>query len=184
MAQFFDDAVRRPLLTIVPVWVLPNHLTIARALLVVPLIEVRNIPGLAIACVALSSLCDLLDGPLARIRGQASQNGAMLDMASDKVFILGAMIFACSGRIALPIVITVAALECLLAAIRPLKRHRGVKTDANAYGAAKVWLQTIGTGLVLSGSEWANGFSIPVFLAAILFAALSFGGHVRDFFRT
>ena len=94
----FDKAVRRPLLEFVPAWVHPNHFTILRALLLFPLILARNIPWLAVSIVLLSSVCDLFDGPLARVRGQTSETGASLDAFSDKFFLLGALFFAGVGR--------------------------------------------------------------------------------------
>jgi phosphatidylglycerophosphate synthase len=79
MAEFFDQAVSRPLLSFVPEWIHPNDLTIARAACLLPLIEARAYPTLAVSITILSAAFDLLDGPLARLRGQVTQSGAVLD---------------------------------------------------------------------------------------------------------
>lgn len=183
MAEFFDEAVRKPLLAHVPSWIHPNHLTVARAAFLVPLVLVRNSPFWAISVVTLSSLCDLLDGPLARNRGQVSQDGATLDATCDKVFNLGAILFACWGLIPYGIAIAVIALDLVLAGIRPVKRRRGIKTDANAYGGAKVWLQSLGIGFALYRAAWSDMLVVPLFGLAIVAAVLSLAGHIRDFAR-
>ena len=54
MAQFFDQAISRPLLIFVPEWIHPNDLTVARATCLLPLIEARSYPTLAVSIVILS----------------------------------------------------------------------------------------------------------------------------------
>src|SRR5689334_8849952 len=99
MAEFFDATVKKPMLAYVPAWIKPNHLTILRALLVVPVVIWKDHPALAVTFLILSSLCDILDGPLARARGSADKMGAVLDPIADKVFILGTLWLACGDRV-------------------------------------------------------------------------------------
>lgn len=72
---------------------------------------------LALTLFALAVATDLLDGPLARRRGQASPLGGFLDHATDATFVsLG--LLACAGRglvpLLLPIVIALAFLQYTL----------------------------------------------------------------------
>jgi hypothetical protein len=76
MAEFFDEAAKKPLLTYVPRWIHPNYLSVLRALLAVPVVLLKDIPALSISLLVLSSIFDLLDGPLARVRSQKSNLGA------------------------------------------------------------------------------------------------------------
>jgi phosphatidylglycerophosphate synthase len=180
MAEFFDQAVSRPLLSFVPAWIHPNDLTIARAACLLPLIEARAFPAPAVAVTVLSAVFDLLDGPLARARGQVTQSGAVLDATADKVFIIGALVFAVWDRVPLPIAGTIIALDVILTLIRPIKKWRGKLSDANRWGAAKVWLQNIGLIFVLTQNEFLAGLSLPTFALAIMFATLSLAEHIRD----
>ncbi|MEK7655659.1 MAG: CDP-alcohol phosphatidyltransferase family protein [Patescibacteria group bacterium] len=180
MAQFFDQAISRPLLIFVPEWIHPNDLTVARATCLLPLIEARSYPTLAVSIVILSAVFDLLDGPLARARGQVSQFGAVLDATADKVFIIGALLFVVGDRVPLFVAGTIIALDVILTLIRPIKKWRGKLSDANQWGATKVWLQSIGLIFVLTQNEFLAGLSLPTFALAIMFATLSLAEHIRD----
>jgi phosphatidylglycerophosphate synthase len=183
VAVEFDEAVRKPLLAYVPGWIHPNHLTILRALLLWPLYLAKANPIAALGIIVLSSLCDLLDGPLARLRGITSQFGAVLDATSDKVFILGTLFFVCPEQVHEPTRWIILSLDALLTVARPIKTRFGVKTDANKWGACKVWAQTFGIGFVLSGDPSLLIWSRLTFLIAIFFGFCSIGGHVTDVIR-
>lgn len=180
MAQFFDQAMSRPLLSFVPAWIHPNDLTIARAACLLPLIEARAHPAMAVSVAVLSSIFDLLDGPLARARGQVTRSGAALDATADKVFIIGALLFVVCERVPLFIAGTIIALDVILTMIRPIKKWRGKLSDANRWGAAKVWMQSFGLIFVLTQNEFLAWLSLPTFVLAIMFATLSLAEHVRD----
>lgn len=183
MAQFFDKAISRPLLLLVPAWVHPNHLSVLRAALLWPLIEVQHQPRLAVGVIIASSICDLLDGSLARIRNQTSRFGEILDAASDKIFVLGALIFTCWELVPASIIWSILLLDLMLIAGRPIKSRLGVTSKSNAWGALKVWTQTIAIGLVLLREQTLVAFANVVFFLAIIFAFCSLVGHVRDILR-
>lgn len=168
------------MLAYVPAWIRPNHVTILRAALLAPLIVFRSRPAVAVGLMVLSSLCDILDGPLARVRGQSSQFGAFLDTMSDKVFVLGALFLACGDRVPLVIRVAITVLEALLVAARPIKRRLGARMDANAWGAAKTWAQSIGIACILTQNPALRALSPYVFGAAIFLALLSLFFHARD----
>lgn len=180
MAELFDQAVRKSLLTYIPGWVRPNHLSTARALLLAPLLVFRAEPWIAIGIVLLSSICDLLDGPLARLRGIVSKAGAMLDAFSDKIFLNGALFFACSHAIPAGVRWTALALDVSLMLVRPVKSRFGLSVNANRWGGAKAWAQTFGICFALSQDASIEMFAQPAYLAAIFFAVLDLGGHVSD----
>ncbi|MFH1621350.1 MAG: CDP-alcohol phosphatidyltransferase family protein [Patescibacteria group bacterium] len=179
MAEEFDSIVRKPLLEYVPGWIKPNHLTALRAILLGPLIVFRGQSAVAVSIVLLSSLCDLFDGPLARIRKQATQTGAVFDATMDKIFILGAFCFACS-QVSTEIIVIIFILDALLTFIRPIKRLLKVKADANPWGAAKVWTQTTAICLDLLHDEWSVGFLSMALYIAIFFAFCSLYMHLEE----
>lgn len=180
MSEIFDDTIRKPVLAYVPAWIRPNHVTILRAALLAPLVFFRSDPPVAVGLLILSSLCDILDGPLARVRGQSSQFGAFLDTVSDKVFVLGALFLACGDRVPLSVRVAITVLEALLVAARPIKQRLGARMDANAWGAAKTWAQSIGIAFILTRHPALLSLSPYVFGAAIFLAVLSLAFHARD----
>ncbi|MDO8617562.1 MAG: CDP-alcohol phosphatidyltransferase family protein [Candidatus Uhrbacteria bacterium] len=183
MAQFFDQHVARSVVTVFPRWLHPNHLSIIRAAFVVPVIYWRDQPSIAVSALILSSVFDMFDGPLARLRKQVSQTGATLDATADKIFVLGVLFFACGDRVALNIRITVAALDFVLTLMRPLKRRFGVTTNSNIWGAWKTWVQSFALAFVLTRNSFFEAAAPYVFSAAICLACLSLAGHLRDFRR-
>ncbi|MFH1077840.1 MAG: CDP-alcohol phosphatidyltransferase family protein [Patescibacteria group bacterium] len=183
MAKFFDQAVRRSLFASIPGWIHPNHLSICRALLLAPLLAFRTDVVLAIGIVLLSSICDLLDGPLARLRGIASKTGAVLDAFSDKIFLNGALFFACSHAIPAEIRWTALGFDIALTLVRPIKSRYGLSVHANRWGGAKAWAMTFGICFALTQHVDIQPLAAPAYLLAICFAILDLGNHVVDVVR-
>lgn len=183
MAVAFDASIRKPLLTLVPAWIHPNHLSIIRALMAFPVIILRRRPFWSVSLLILSSVLDILDGPLARVRKQSSQLGAWLDAYSDKIFVLSTLYFACEDRVTIFVKLTITALEVILAGMRPLKRWLGAKADSNRWGALKTWSQSFAIAFVLTTNELLQTLSVYVFYLAISFACLSLFFHVRDIWK-
>jgi cardiolipin synthase (CMP-forming) len=80
----------------------------------------------AIVVLALGGITDWLDGKLARLLGQYSALGALLDPAVDRLYILAALV-ALGVRDVVPwwAVIALVARDLLLAATLPVLRSRG-----------------------------------------------------------
>ena len=77
-----------------PLFLLPNLLSVFR-LAAAPVLAwavlVSQTPALTIGIVIAAALTDLLDGHCARVTGQVSELGAVLDPIADKIFILTAL---------------------------------------------------------------------------------------------
>ena len=181
MAEFFDEAAKKPLLAYVPRWIHPNYLSVLRALLAIPVVIAKDVPVVAISLLILSSLFDLLDGPLARVRGQKSNLGAWLDSTADKVFVLLVLYLACVERVPGVLVVVMTALEVSLVGVRIIKERRKVKTDSNQFGAVKTWSQSFALAFVLTQNDVLLKGSLLAFFVAIAAACLSLAFHIRDF---
>src|SRR5687768_8483570 len=70
----------------------PNLLSLAGVPLFVYLLLGPQADGWAIAVLALGGVTDWLDGKLARLLGQYSRLGALLDPAVDRLYILAALL--------------------------------------------------------------------------------------------
>jgi cardiolipin synthase len=82
--------------------------------------------GWAILVLAIGGITDWLDGKLARLLGQQSRLGAMLDPAVDRLYILAALV-ALGVREVVPwwAVLALVARDLVLAATLPVLRRRG-----------------------------------------------------------
>ena len=82
--------------------------------------------GWAILVLAIGGITDWLDGKLARLLGQQSRLGAMLDPAVDRLYILAALV-ALGVREVVPwwAVVALVARDLVLAVTLPVLRRRG-----------------------------------------------------------
>jgi CDP-diacylglycerol---glycerol-3-phosphate 3-phosphatidyltransferase len=126
---------------------LPNALTIARIMLVAPMIALlldENQAAAAAAVFIAGALTDVLDGHLARSRGLITTFGKLMDPIADKLLIGGAFVcLAATGRLAAWVVAVILAREALVTGLRAVAGRRGIVISANALGKAKTGLQTV-----------------------------------------
>ncbi len=175
------DAWLLPVVSRIPSFIQPAHLSILRAALLIPVyLTARETPWLAVGFVVLSSCCDLFDGPLARFHFNATELGASLDAFCDKVFVIGCVFFPCWNRTVAWLAWIVLLLELSLIAIRPIKRLAGVSMKSNMFGAWKTWLQSIAIGFLLIPRTSFNIIGNALLLFASLFAITSLGSHAWD----
>jgi cardiolipin synthase (CMP-forming) len=82
-----------------PFWTLPNTVSLSRFVMAAGFLAARSTDA-RIALIGAASLSDVLDGWLARWRGQVTRLGAMLDPISDRTFVLVAvMVYAARAEI-------------------------------------------------------------------------------------
>lgn len=77
------------------VWTVPNVLSVLRGLgvgLLVWLLVVRRADGWALVVLVLSGVTDYLDGKLARLLGQSSRLGALLDPLVDRLYLVATVV--------------------------------------------------------------------------------------------
>ena len=106
----------------------PNVLSLLR-LLGVPLflwlVLGPHADGWAVLVLALSGVTDYLDGYLARLLGQTSKLGALLDPAADRLYILSTLAaLLVRGVVPLWLVAALVGREVMIAGLVPLLRSR------------------------------------------------------------
>jgi cardiolipin synthase (CMP-forming) len=143
------------------VFTVPNMLSVLRLAGVPLMLYLLLVPGgaawgadfWAIVVLAAGGITDWLDGKLARMLGQYSRLGALLDPAADRLYILAALV-ALGVREVVPwwVVAALVARDLVLAATLPVLRSRG-------YGPYQViYLGKAATFLLL--------YAFPLLLAA------------------
>jgi cardiolipin synthase len=146
----------------------PNLLSVLRLAgvpLFLYLLLVPRADGWAILVLAVGGFTDWLDGKLARLLGQYSRLGALLDPAVDRLYILAALV-ALGARDVVPWW-AVAALVCrdlVLGATLPVLRRRGYGPYLVTYigkGATFLLLYAFPLLLLGQGTGWYAELARP-----------------------
>jgi len=170
------------IIKIIPNWVKPNHLSIIRIFLLIPIVILlyagQNI--LAASFFILAVLLDIFDGVLARCRSQITKTGEWLDPFADKILILGILLIYGWSRLPNWLIIAIIIPEILLVLGRPIKVKFGKSTRANKWGKIKMGCQSIAVIGLLSGINLIQPLVISFLLLAIISALLSVFSHLRD----
>lgn len=158
---------------------IPNLLTIFRIFLVPFLVVVlltkfegKEYWGLAIFLLAAAT--DVLDGWLARRRGQVTSLGILLDPVADKLLISAALISLVElqrgGEPIVPawMVVVIVGREFAMTDLRSLAYKKGVKMAASVWGKFKMGSQVLAISLLILGEkgrpvEDATGFPGLIF---------------------
>lgn len=166
---------------------LPNKLTLFRiALAPVYLILQASDPRwtawAALAVFALASLTDLLDGRLARARGQTTNFGKFMDPIADKLLVIPAMILMVSqgGLVPAWVCVVCVAREFIVSGLRMVAAERGLVIPAGTWGKAKTVAQMTAIMLLtvnLPAFGWLS--TVLLYLSAAL-AVLSCVQYVWD----
>jgi CDP-diacylglycerol--glycerol-3-phosphate 3-phosphatidyltransferase len=159
---------------------LPNLLGLARIALTPVVMALILLPfaggGLLAAVIfAVAAITDVLDGRIARARGEVTSLGVFMDLTADKVLVAGVMIAMVEvGMLPTWIVATILARELVVGGIRQLAASESVVIAARALGKAKTLATLLGivvlllardaqTGGPLSGSGSANALAASGF---------------------
>ncbi len=111
------------------VFTVPNLLSAIRLALIPAFIYLlfRHADGWAVGLLLFSGASDWADGKIARLLGQASRLGELLDPTVDRLYMVTIPIaFAVRGIVPWWIVVTLLTRDALLAATLPLLRSRGL----------------------------------------------------------
>jgi CDP-diacylglycerol--glycerol-3-phosphate 3-phosphatidyltransferase len=172
---------------------LPNALTIARIFLVPVVVAVllaRDIPERTIWGASLflaAALTDMLDGYLARRRGQVTTLGRLLDPIADKLLISSALI-ALVWRHTAPawMVVVIIGREFAVSGLRGIAAHEGFSIDVSRMGKGKMVMQVAAVvGLILGEKYhgWVEKTAEVLLWAVVFFALVSMAQYFREFWK-
>ena len=139
---------------------IPNILTIGRILLVPFFVLAFYLPGFygdltAFALFVIASFTDFLDGMLARMLGEASQLGELLDPIADKIIVATALILlVMDGTIRhyeVIAAIIILTREILISGLREFLAKGQIKLPVSNLAKLKTFLQMVAIGLLLTG---------------------------------
>lgn len=118
-------------------------------------------PGFGIAAFVLfclAALTDLLDGWVARARGEVSPLGVFMDLTADKVLVGGVLIAMVEvGLLPTWMVATIIVRELVIAGVRQMAAAEDVVIAARALGKAKTLTTLLGMAVLLLAHDAATG---------------------------
>ena len=160
---------------------LPNILTFLRILMVPIYVVLFLEPTVSRSIIAASvfgvaALTDLLDGHLARRRGQVTKVGRLLDPVADKFLVISGLILLVQfQRIEAWLAIAFIGRELGITGLRAVAAAKGLIIDAGKYGKYKAVLQIIGIILLtLQGAIVLPFFDLHLLGTGLLYLALMF----------
>ena len=139
---------------------IPNILTIGRIIIVPFFVVAFYLPGFygdLTACVlfVIASFTDFLDGMLARMMGQESKLGELLDPVADKIIVATALILlVMSGTIRhyeVIAAIIILTREILISGLREFLAKGQIKLPVSNLAKLKTFLQMVAISLLLTG---------------------------------
>ena len=139
---------------------IPNMLTIGRIIIVPFFVLAFYLPGFygdltAFALFVIASFTDFLDGMLARMLGEESKLGELLDPIADKIIVATALILlVMDGTIRSYEVIAAIIIltrEILISGLREFLAKGQVKLPVSNLAKLKTFLQMIAIALLLTG---------------------------------
>tara|TARA_B100000073_G_C23569223_1_gene507386 strand:+ start:257 stop:841 length:585 start_codon:yes stop_codon:yes gene_type:complete len=139
---------------------IPNLLTIGRIIIVPFFVLAFYLPGFygdltALILFVIASFTDFLDGMLARILGEESKLGELLDPIADKIIVATALILlVMDGTIRSYEVIAAIIIltrEILVSGLREFLAKGQIKMPVSNLAKLKTVLQMVSIGLLLSG---------------------------------
>jgi CDP-diacylglycerol--glycerol-3-phosphate 3-phosphatidyltransferase len=157
---------------------LPNLVGFARIVLIAVFLAIAlgsrdGRVTLATVCWAVAAASDYLDGLLARVTGQYSRLGALMDPSVDRTLILSAVIvdwkFELLPRWALAVL---AARELVMIVLVLAALRSGLDIEINWIGRLAIWPTMMGVGGALMTDWWAVEAFLYVGIAGSVLASL------------
>lgn len=156
-------------------WTLPNIITVCRIALtpVIALLPFINgyVPKLiAFAVFLIAAISDVVDGMIARERGEITDVGKLLDPIADKLLLVAALIpifwitrypmkqyeIPWWGNLPLIVLLLLLGREALMTAFREFAKRRGVVIAAIGAGKLKAVMQNIFLGATIGWFAWKD----------------------------
>lgn len=138
---------------------------------------------------SLIAATDFLDGHLARKGGVVTAFGRIADPFTDKVLILGTMIYLANmpwseARLPASIVVVILAREFLVTGIRGYVESLGREFPADGFGKIKMIVQSVAVGGIIWmeafpwGEWWYSAWSVVVWTLVVLTLITTVGSGV------
>ncbi len=171
--ETLPDAPLRP-------WTIPNAIGLLRLLLIPVFLivawEAGGVAPLSAAIYAVIAWGDYIDGVAARVTGQYSRLGAILDPAIDRLLVIAGIVVCWHfDLIPWPLLAVLVTRELLMLIVGSYVLRRGLKLEINWWGRWGVWPAMSGLFLGLCGARLAATILLAVGVVLLLIASVEYG---------
>jgi cardiolipin synthase len=175
--ETLPDAPLRP-------WTIPNAIGLVRLLLIPLFIAVSWQAGgaslTAAAIYAVVAWGDYADGIAARVTGQYSRLGAMLDPVIDRLLVISGVIVCWRFELVpVPLLAVLVARELLMLIGGSYGIRRGVRLEINWWGRWGVWPAMGGLFLGICGAPLAATIMLAVGVVLLIIATVEYFRSAR-----
>lgn len=171
-----DRFLAKTVLRLVPKWVTPNSVTMARFIMTpvaVWLVWVGNYAW-GVPFFLLTAFTDMLDGSMARTRGQITKWGIVFDPIADKLLIGSMLIILVIQKISFYLGIIIVSVETIVALAGLYSLRRNTVFMANFLGKAKMNLQVAGLLFLIiaawTGSPVLHSLATTILATSVVFS--------------
>jgi CDP-diacylglycerol--glycerol-3-phosphate 3-phosphatidyltransferase len=185
-----DKIATKAFLWAFPSWVRPNHLTVARLLLIPVILVLLGFGhGWWALGVFLAATCtDFIDGAMARQRRQISTFGVYVDPIADKLLVGAVLAWVGYHYLVVQIFLAFIVLELVLTGVGATVLLRaGSSSPSNVFGKAKMTVQSVALLLFLIARfldlDGLLDVSLYLLWLALALAAISGGKQILDVVR-
>ncbi len=159
---------------------IPNAIGLLRLLLIPVFLivawEAGGVAPLSAAIYAVIAWGDYIDGIAARVTGQYSRLGAILDPAIDRLLVIAGIVVCWHfDLIPWPLLAVLIARELLMLIAGTYVLRRGVKLEINWWGRWGVWPAMSGLFLGLCGARLAATIMLAAGVVLLLVASFEYG---------
>lgn len=179
------DDVRERMVRPIAKYVRPNFLSglkaaLALAILVMlSVMTLKHLPfkGMIIACFIIAVVSDIFDGPIARITGAVTPEGALLDRLGDKLLvcaIVGALLWGHNRGL----VVLVISSEFISISFAILGIKIGAPTDSEWLGKWKMVSQAVGIFILFFLPQKVS-WAIRAFICSLVLGLASFWQQLK-----
>ena len=176
--ETLPDAPLRP-------WTIPNAIGLVRLILIPVFVAVAwNAGGASLTAATIYAVVawgDYADGIAARVTGQYSRLGAVLDPVIDRLLVISGVVVC--WRFELVPVLLLAALiarELLMLVGGTYGLRRGVRLEINWWGRWGVWPAMAGLFLAICGARLAATILLAIGLVLLVIATVEYFRSARD----
>jgi len=175
-----DRIIEKMFLWVIPTSITPNQVTVARFVLtpIVGWLFFREMYFLGFVLFSVTMLTDALDGAMARIRGQITDLGKMIDPLADKFAMATAAVMLIFKFSNINIAIAIVVLDILIMVKGGIGKYFfNQKIQAEIFGKLKLITQVIGVLVlllyVLIGQGWLLQVAEYILIGAVVLAGIS-----------
>ncbi len=160
-----------------------NALSFFRILIALPVVGaiLTGQVTLALILFLLGALSDLIDGKVAREKGEEGSFGKLLDPFADKVLVISTLIALVeAGHVKSLPVILLTIRELAISFLRSVAVGQGIVMQASALGKAKTFLENTAIILFLGGFQ----FGSVVLWSSVGLAYISLYDYIKSYIRS